>query len=112
MPWDQSQWDTEILDHYKKLISIRQSHPSLRRGEYMALYARSSLGVYAFIRCLDNDKLVIILNNSEKKHWVRVPTGDYFPNGAELKCLLRACIETNFTKGIHFTLPSQLARLV
>ena len=101
MSWNQSQWDTEILDHYKKLISIRKSHPSLRRGDYKALYASASDGIYAFIRCLDNDKLVIILNNSGKKHVVNVPTGDYFSDGAELKCLLSRSLFKVKGKRLH-----------
>jgi neopullulanase len=88
MPWNQAQWDTEILDHYKKLITIRKSHPSLRRGDYQALYANAAHEIYAFIRCLDNDKLIIILNNSEERYLVNVPIGDDFSDGAELKCLL------------------------
>ncbi len=88
MPWDQARWDTEILEHYKKLISIRKSHPALRRGNYQTLYANASHGIYAFIRCLDNDKLVIILNNSDKNYLVNIPIGDYFAEGTELKCLL------------------------
>lgn len=40
---------TSILSLYKKLISIRQQYPSLRRGEYLQLTSSNS-GIYAFGR--------------------------------------------------------------
>lgn len=59
-PWDQSKWDRDLLAFVKKCITLRRSHPALRRGGYVRLFAKD--GVYVFARTLDHEILVVALN--------------------------------------------------
>ena len=72
-PWDDSEWDRDLLAFVKKCIALRRAHPALRRGSYHRLYARD--GVYAFGRQLDGDTLIVALNTAKETHMIDVPLG-------------------------------------
>ncbi len=88
MPWDAAQWDTELLDFFKRVIAIRHAHPALRRGDYVRLYASAPLGVYAFLRQMGEERLVIVLNNGKAPYPVDVPSKGHLTNGTTLRCLM------------------------
>jgi cyclomaltodextrinase len=88
MPWDAAQWDTDLLDFFKKVIAIRRTHPALRRGDYVRLYAGDSQGVYAFLRQTDDERIVVVLNNSETAYPVDEPAQGHLAEGTTLRCLL------------------------
>jgi neopullulanase len=77
-PWDEAQWNIDLLTHVKKLIALRQAYPALRRGSYHRLYADRE--VYAFARRLDQDRLVIALNTATVTRTIDIPVQ---PIGAE-----------------------------
>lgn len=62
-PWDEAKWDHDLRDYVKKLITMRNSHKTLRTGTYNSLFAAD--GVYAFKRGSDEDAYVIALNTAE-----------------------------------------------
>lgn len=62
-PWDEAKWDRDLLDYLKSAISLRKSHPSLRRGTFDRLW--SADGVYAFGRAHEGENLVVAFNASE-----------------------------------------------
>jgi neopullulanase len=70
-PWDESQWDLNLLDHLKQAISMRKAHPALRRGTFERHW--SAEGVYAFKRILNGETLVVALNTSEEPRSLKVP---------------------------------------
>jgi alpha-glucosidase len=39
MPWDESAWDTELQDYFRRLIDIRKASPALREGGFQVLHA-------------------------------------------------------------------------
>ncbi|UCC65385.1 MAG: glycoside hydrolase family 13 protein [Anaerolineae bacterium] len=88
MPWDPAAWDTDLLDFFKLVIAVRRSHPALRRGEYVRLYASAPLGVYAFLRRTDDEQVVVVLNNSETAYAVDVPIRSHLAEGTRLRGLL------------------------
>lgn len=53
-------WNKEILNTHKQLISLRQNYPALRIGNYQVLYAKET--VYVFARILENEELIIAVN--------------------------------------------------
>ena len=69
-PWDESQWDHSLLDYLKSAISLRKTHPSLRRGTFTRLW--SADGVYAFGRALEGESLLVALNASEEPRQIEV----------------------------------------
>jgi cyclomaltodextrinase len=56
----ESDWNQEILNTHKQLISLRQNYPALRIGNYQVLYAKET--VYVFARILENEELIIAVN--------------------------------------------------
>ncbi|MDK2931998.1 MAG: cyclomaltodextrinase / maltogenic alpha-amylase / neopullulanase [Bacillota bacterium] len=67
MPWDRSEWDREMLNHYRTLARLRRRYRALRRGEYATLVAGSSVGeLFAFARWDANSCVVVLMNNTEE----------------------------------------------
>jgi cyclomaltodextrinase / maltogenic alpha-amylase / neopullulanase len=65
--------DTALLGYYRRAFALRKDEPALRRGEYAALLADSSSGVFAFERTYEGKRLVVVLNPSDAAHSVRIP---------------------------------------
>lgn len=62
-PWEESQWDQNLLLYVKEAIALRRQHAALRRGNYGRLW--SANGIYAFSRSLNGKKFIIALNVSD-----------------------------------------------
>ncbi|MBC7226948.1 MAG: glycoside hydrolase family 13 protein [Thermoflexales bacterium] len=77
-PWDESRWDADLRDWYRRCIRLRHTSPALRRGAFHRLWADQS--AYAFARALPPDPpLVVAVNAGEAPAEVRVPLA---PGGA------------------------------
>jgi len=85
-PWDEKCWNTDLRNFVKQCIALRQAHPALRRGEYTSLHAED--GVYAYLRRLDDDRLVVVLNNGAATYHLDVPVGGHLPDGTRLRGLV------------------------
>jgi neopullulanase len=70
-PWDESDWDHDLLAFYKKCVALRKAHPALRRGSILRLHAHD--GVYAFGRQLEGETLVIALNAASAVRTLNLP---------------------------------------
>lgn len=59
----------DLLDHYKKLIAIRNAHPALRRGSFETLMADDNYkqGVFAFVREYNGETIYVFINNLAAK---------------------------------------------
>ncbi len=68
--WDKSTWNMDLFNYVKKLISLRNSHPALRRGSFNRLYATD--GVYAFSRKWTNEEIVAAINSNETQKNVEI----------------------------------------
>jgi len=78
MPWGEAQ-DRVLLEHYQRLLTLRASHPALRRGELIGLPVvleakraddvRSAdvrtAQVGAYLRTLGKERLLVALNNNQ-----------------------------------------------
>src|SRR6185312_16023878 len=53
-----------FLKEVKALIALRKREPALRRGDFAELVARDS--VYAFLRRLGEDRVLVVLNGSDR----------------------------------------------
>ncbi|MCA1599912.1 MAG: glycoside hydrolase family 13 protein [Chloroflexi bacterium] len=77
-PWDQpDSWNHGLLHYYKEMIRLRKAHPALRTGLYHRLYAGE--GVYAFVRELDGERLVVAVNVDDAPRTARLD----LPSSAE-----------------------------
>jgi len=46
MRWDETTWDTDLRDHYRRLITLRRQSVALRKGGFQMVYASGGLLVY------------------------------------------------------------------
>jgi neopullulanase len=69
-PWDESKWDRDLLNYLRTAISLRKSHPSLRRGTFERLWAAD--GVYAFRRAHEGESLVVAVNAGDEARRIEV----------------------------------------
>lgn len=59
-PWEEKDWNQELLGIVKQLTSLRFAHPALRRGTYHRLYAKDNF--YAFARRTDDETIIVAIN--------------------------------------------------
>lgn len=70
MPWTRMEKDTDLRQYVCELIEMRSKHAALRRGDFKVCFTHG--GVLAFTRCYGDEKLLIVLNNSDspwKQDW-------------------------------------------
>lgn len=83
MIWNE-QADKNLLEWYKKLISIRKRYQNIRRGKYRTIMADSEKNTFGFARYDDketsSEKVYVIFHNSPKEAEIICPVledGDY-----------------------------------
>lgn len=69
----------ELLDHYKKLIAIRNNHQALQTGELETWVTDNKKELYGFRRFNTAENIYILLNNSNNSQMstVSLPEGEY-----------------------------------
>lgn len=72
----------DLLEHYRRVIAIRNSYPALQLGSIRTLEMRDDLGLYAFCRTLGGQSVVVVVNNSDKQHRLNIPSP--WKDGAEI----------------------------
>ncbi len=65
--------ESPFLRDVKALIALRKREPTLRRGDFREILARDS--VYAFLRTLGEDRILVVLNGSPEPSSIAVPIG-------------------------------------
>lgn len=71
--WNEAEWDNELREYYKKIISIRNNYEALRTGSFETLIINDEKNIYAFTRYDRNNKLIVILNGGEEDQTLNVP---------------------------------------
>jgi len=69
-PWDESKWDTDLLQHAKSCIALRKELAPLRRGDYKRLFAEGE--VMAYVRSFQNEKVTVLFNVSNEEKTVEL----------------------------------------
>ena len=70
---DKVEIDQSLLEHYKKLIHIRNEHIALQLGSYKTLLADDENGLLVFERVFEEQKLIIVINNSNNEQIIDIP---------------------------------------
>jgi len=65
-PRDKVEVDQQLLIFYKKLTSIRNKYPALRRGAYEVLKADDERQLFVFQRTLDTENIIAVFNGSNQ----------------------------------------------
>ncbi len=67
MPWQQEQ---NCVWAFRSWIAIRKKYDAIKRGSYQTVYTNNESCVYAFVRSVQGQAVLVILNNSEKEQRV------------------------------------------
>jgi glycosidase len=78
--------DSPFLKDVKALISLRKREPALRRGEFTKLVARQS--AYVFLRTSGEDRILVVLNGSDRPQEFATPIGDRLWSDCRLEDLI------------------------
>ncbi|MGD2156012.1 MAG: glycoside hydrolase family 13 protein [Anaerolineales bacterium] len=87
-PWQRSQWNNELRPWVRQLAALRKRCQVLRRGEYISILVDRRRCCYAFARTLGEKALLVILNGSPSRRYLRLPVGDLWPDGRIVHDLL------------------------
>ncbi|MFH1077554.1 MAG: hypothetical protein V1753_12130, partial [Pseudomonadota bacterium] len=63
----------ELLNFYKRIISLRKASPALSKGDFRCNYCSSDNGTYGFVRLFDNERVYVVINNSEHRSSISLP---------------------------------------
>ncbi len=75
MPWDESQWNRDLLAFTTACIKLRRNTPALQRGLYRTLYASGM--TYAFERHTEAQRVVTAINADTQPVTLSLPAGEY-----------------------------------
>ncbi len=66
--------DSPFLKDVKVLIAIRKREPALRQGNFAEVFSREAM--YVFLRSFGDDRILVVLNGSDKPKTFAMPIGD------------------------------------
>jgi hypothetical protein len=66
-------FDEELYKYYQSLGHIRAAQPALRRGTFETVVADDARRVYAFVRALEDDRVVAAFNASDREQALELP---------------------------------------
>lgn len=80
MIWEDIQYEdsdvsinSDLFDFYKRAISIRRNNVSLNIGDFQTLITNDSENLYAFMRSFAKQKIVVVINNSDRDKVIQLP---------------------------------------
>lgn len=84
MPYDdpEEKIERDVLEHYRRMIAIRNSCPPLQLGSFEVLATDDHKGIFAFARTLSGESIVVVFNNSDHAHRLDLPSP--WPDGATI----------------------------
>ncbi len=77
--WSKRDWDLGVNGYTKSLISLRNTHPALRRGTFHRLYAKED--IYAFARITDDETILVAINGGTSTASADLPTPPRLTDG-------------------------------
>ena len=70
---DKVEINVSLFNHYKKLIEIRNDHPSLQVGDYKKLLCDDENGILMFERSHKEEKIIVVINNGDDEYHGVIP---------------------------------------
>ncbi|HEX6288635.1 MAG TPA: glycoside hydrolase family 13 protein, partial [Herpetosiphonaceae bacterium] len=106
MPWDESKWNLELLDYFRRAIQLRKNHTVLRHGSIRTVYAEGS--VYAMARTGDIETLIVALNVGDREQQVTMPVDKHFADQIALHSFFGPTVAGVVEDGkVTLTLPAR-----
>jgi neopullulanase len=85
-PWDEARWDHDLRNTIKTYIHLRLSHPVLRTGGYVPVFAEGRR--LAYLRHMEGERLLVLLNAGDDSWDFNIPVENYFKDGIVFEDLL------------------------
>ena len=70
---DKVEINLQLIEHYKKLIDIRNENPALQLGSFKTLLTDDKNSLIIFERDFEGEKLIIVINNSNNEQIIDIP---------------------------------------
>ena len=71
MIWDQTCWNTALLNRIQSVIDLRKKHTALQNGAFRVVYSFNGLLVYE--RRNSDEHILIIINSRKEEKNIRIP---------------------------------------
>jgi cyclomaltodextrinase / maltogenic alpha-amylase / neopullulanase len=68
------EFDADLFSWYCQLILIRKQNQCLKTGSFKSVFMDNQKKIYVFEREIDNQKALVVINNSNVKQEVKLPT--------------------------------------
>ncbi len=62
IPWKEENQDLELINFFKKLVSIRKAQPSLYGGDYIPIFSE----ILSYYKVFGNEKILVLINTTDK----------------------------------------------
>lgn len=85
-PWDESDWDHDLRNDFKKFIQIRNENQVLRTGEYVPVHAEGRH--LAFLRHLEGERMLVAINAGEGNWELNISLDDRVEDGTAFEDLI------------------------
>jgi cyclomaltodextrinase / maltogenic alpha-amylase / neopullulanase len=72
-PWDKDQWNQDLRNWVKLLISARKQFPEMRGGSFSPLFVDDENKCLAFSRSLAAEKMIVVMNASPVLQTLKIP---------------------------------------
>jgi glycosidase len=83
-PWDEKQWNAELRQWIKKLITLRKDSVALRRGDFRLLAGDDATGLFSFARKDGQDQVTAVFNFSKEPRKVLIKAVDLGGQASQL----------------------------
>ncbi len=75
-PWEPAEWNTDLREWTKRLITLRKRYAALRRGDYRRKFIDNRRRCYGFARTLGDQVILAVMNAGPTRRHLRVPVAD------------------------------------
>ncbi|OPA76063.1 alpha-glycosidase [Paenibacillus selenitireducens] len=101
MPWDDSEYDLDLLGFYQRTIALRHRYSALRTGSFKFLYAKEDDTRIAYERQDDESHFMIMMNVKKKERVIQLalPAGEWVDEIGDARILSTG-------KKMKFSLPA------
>ena len=106
--YDKIEFNSELYNHYKKLIGIRNTYEALRTGGFKTLLTENKRDIYAFVRKKDKQEISVILNNGNANR--RISLG--LKRNFVYKDVLNGGILNGKQNKLNFVIPAKWGRIL
>ena len=103
MLWGDEQ-DEDLLTYFQQLGTLRKQFPVLTSGRREAVHLNVQNGTYAYIRTLEDDPVLIVLNTSRRTQTINIPISSFQTSAEDLLNGNSVTVSRDF---VQVSLPTQ-----